>query len=1481
MAGPATDPHYDVFLSHNSKDKPAVERIANKLRELGFEPWLDKWHLAAGQSFQAGIESGLRASNACAVFFGPHGPGAWQKAELEVAQDRAVKDPDFRLFLVLLPGVPEPFDATVLPAFLNMRTWVDLRPGYEDPQRFQPLVSAIAGLPIGPGALPERDESAAPYRGLQVFDEEHAEFFHGREADVQRLLEKLKSSRFLAVVGPSGSGKSSLVRAGLLPALRNGALPGSHDWPVRVFKPGARPLDALAAQLVQLAPDRPMGRTLDELRDSPRTLDLAATLLLDGRPPATRLLLVIDQFEEVFTLCHSEEDRVQFLDNILHAATVPDGRCVVVLTLRADFYPRCAAYPELAALMSAHQALVGPLDERGLRAVIVEPARQVGLSFEPGLVETILGDMGREPGALPLLEHALLELWERRQGTMMTLAGYRDSGGVGKAIANRADAIFESLSAAEQAVARRVLMRLTQPGEQTEDTRRRADLGELVTRPEEQAAVGHVVDQLVAARLLTTGQDTGDGSPQVDVAHEALIRAWPRLRGWLDEDREGLLVHNRLTETTQEWERLGRDHDALYRGARLTEAQALAARHPDLLNEPERAFLAASVELRDRELAEERERQAEQDQQRRRILIGLAAFSLVALVLAAIAGIQWRAAEAGTTRADAAAAAARAAQATAEAESDRADAAAAAALAAQGTAEAEARRADEEAAIAVAAQSTAESEARRADDEAAAAVTAREEAEAQREVAADERDNAVLQATAASLARDRAETQERIARSRQLAAQSRTVGRPDLALQLGRESVRLDPGAPETRGSLLTTLATNPRLGAVLPAHAGQILGLAFSPDGAQVATAGADGILQIWDATTLEPVGDPLIAEPLAVLSGLAYSPDGTMLLVGGDVGAVLFDLTSENPAETFQMLNEDNPAGVSDVAFSPGSPYLAFATDQGVTLWDLAANAPAGEPIPGGDDGFFRIDFSPDGSLLAVPANRGVQLWEVATREPVGDLMQVDDATWLEAAFSPDGGLLAIGTGFGVLSVWDVATQEPAYPAWQGHDGFIFDLDFSPDGTRLASAGNDGTVKLWDVATQSLALGPWAGHDSGVFVLDFRPDGLNLASAGVDGALVLWNLSSNTAIGTILPESPDYIFGLSFRPDGQRLAAAARNAGIEIWNLETGGLEGEPLVGHSGAVWDVAYNPAGTMLLSGGEDGVLLWDMRLASPVAERLTGFDGEAAAVAVSPDGQWLAAAGNAGTVVWDALSLEQTHVIPTDNDISFAYGVVAISPDSTMLATADADGAVSIWALPGGEPIAMSDASLGTTILTLAFHPDGRQLALGGTNGFATIINPTNGTEVGEPIRVSDGLVWAMTFSQDGTELVAGGEHGVLVWDLANRAPIGEPLVREGNQATQVFSLALSPDGERLAVGGVANVEGVGGGIMIWDITLDRWIAAACGIVRGQMDLSTWTHYLGDEPYQQTCPPGSRPVLPPPSALPPGDPAATPLASPVG
>jgi hypothetical protein len=428
------------------------------------------------------------------------------REEMSVALDRAAKDRAFRVFLVLLPGLAEPFDASTLPPFLCTRTWVDLRTGIGDIRALQSLINAIKGVPDGDGGSPraKQDEGTCPYRGLKTFDEEHAEFYFGRDNDIQRLLEKLKTTRFLAVLGPSGSGKSSLVRAGLIPALRNGRLPDSHSWKLYVLTPGVRPLTALTSYLVRLCPQKIMYKTLDELSADSRTLDLTASEVRVDRPVTERVVWVIDQFEEVFTLCRAEQERTQFIGNLLYAASIPDGRCVVILTMRADFYQKCAAHSELATHIAAQQFLVSPMSLDGLRQAIEEPARRGDLELEAGLVETILDDVANQPGALPLLEHALFELWERRRGRMLTLEAYRDSGGVEGAIAQRADEIYNQFTDDQKAIVRRIMLRLTTPGEGTEDTRRRATMSELISSPEESETVESVVRALADAHLLTT-----------------------------------------------------------------------------------------------------------------------------------------------------------------------------------------------------------------------------------------------------------------------------------------------------------------------------------------------------------------------------------------------------------------------------------------------------------------------------------------------------------------------------------------------------------------------------------------------------------------------------------------------------------------------------------------------------------------------------------------------------------------------------------------------------------------------------------------------------------------------------------------------------------------------------------------------------------------------------------------------------------------
>ncbi|MBW3579169.1 MAG: AAA family ATPase [Actinobacteria bacterium] len=370
------------------------------------------------------------------------------------------------------------------------------------------MLRAGAALePVAPvprtSSVTARSAKVCPYRGLQTFEEADAEHFFGRDADVSRLLERLEASKFLAVLGPSGSGKSSLVRAGLIPALRQGALPASDTCAVRVLRPGSEPIKTLARELTRLDPSLDEPATARRLFEDDRALHRTVEAAADAGSP--RVVFVVDQLEEVFTLCVDEEQRRAFLDALATAGTAPLGRVMVIATLRADFYPRLADHPRLADLASSHQFLVTPMDEVGLAEAIVGPARKVGLRLEEGLPETILRDVARQPGSLPLLGHCLLELWERRADGTLTVGAYRDAGGVEGALAGRAEAVYLSLSPDEQLVTRRVLLRLTQPGEGSHDTRRRVSFSELPTQPQECETVETVVDRLTEARLVTTG----------------------------------------------------------------------------------------------------------------------------------------------------------------------------------------------------------------------------------------------------------------------------------------------------------------------------------------------------------------------------------------------------------------------------------------------------------------------------------------------------------------------------------------------------------------------------------------------------------------------------------------------------------------------------------------------------------------------------------------------------------------------------------------------------------------------------------------------------------------------------------------------------------------------------------------------------------------------------------------------------------------
>ena len=486
------------------------------------------------------------------------------------------------------PSLPQAVEDVVLKALAK-----DPRERYASVELFaQALEQAISDLPFEP---------RNPYKGLRAFTQADAADFFGRDTLIQELLDRVKAAstsnaRLLTVIGPSGSGKSSVVMAGLLPRLQQGALPASQHWVyLEPMLPGTHPLEALALTLAPHFPNRSLKSIREDLEDvSARGLHLLATRLVQA--PAQKVVLLIDQFEELFALATSEQERQHFINLLIAAMTEPCGPVIVLLTLRADCYERPLAYPALCRLMEGHQKLVLPMEMADLRAVIMRPAAlpDVQLSFEGDLVNGLLSEVQGQAGALPLLQFTLEQLFARRSGHTLTLAAYREIGGVKGALARNAESIYAALpSEAHRKLARALFLRLIDPGFTEHDTtRRRAALTELsLPDPAQTKLLHETAAAFIAARLLTTNEIAG--TTTVEVSHEALIREWPRLSTWLREAREDIRLQQTIAKDVVEWQRRKKPADRLYRGSQLKEARTWAKRNIPSSNEV--AFLQASA----------------------------------------------------------------------------------------------------------------------------------------------------------------------------------------------------------------------------------------------------------------------------------------------------------------------------------------------------------------------------------------------------------------------------------------------------------------------------------------------------------------------------------------------------------------------------------------------------------------------------------------------------------------------------------------------------------------------------------------------------------------------------------------------------------------------------------------------------------------------------------------------------------------------
>ena len=1148
---------------------------------------------------------------------------------------------------------------------------------------------------LGPGGQRPAAASAVlavanPYKGLLPFEESDAGVFFGREELTQELIARLASDRFMAVVGPSGSGKSSVVRAGLIPALRAGALQGSERWSIVEMLPGPHPMIELETALMRVARDPSIG-LLDVLdRDE---LGILRAIKRIQPPGSEEIVLFVDQLEEVFTLGEDEARRARFLAGIRAVVADPHARVRVVTTLRADFFDRPLSYPGFADLMRSSVEAVVPLTADEIERAVVEPARRVGVELERGLLATMLTETSDEPGALPLLQYALTELFQRREGTTMTLDAYRTIGGVAGAVSGRAEELYTGSTDAERAAARQLFLRLLTPGEGTEDVRRRVTRTEIESVDVDRNAMNLVVDRFGSSRLLSFDRDARSHQPTVEVAHEALLRSWPRLHGWVEGAREDVRMSRRLHVATMEWIDAEREPSFLLRGGQLAQFESWAIHSSVVPTAEERSFLDASVDARAAEEAAEEARVTREIATERRSVRRLRVVVAVITAAALIGGFLTIIAVRERNQAE------------------------------RATRNATARE------LAGAALSTVDV------DPDLSILLALRAVESTRSV-----DGSVVREAEEAL--HVAVGSSRLLRTLRDPSSGTVSVSPDGSRIATAQ--RLAPATGTVIEPVIWDAATGERVLKLSGGHAGNVNDIQFNPDGSLVATAGEDGMVIIWDATTGRIVRS-IRADDAGELGGafnVDFSPDASRVVVttlpGDEATIGMFAVDTGERLFAIPL-----PYTVCGIDFSPDGSLIIGGecfTDEFPTahLWDATSGA---EVRPLGDHGGRWITwaaFSPDGTLAVTLGRDGGRVWNVRTGR---ELVRLAGHAEMETAdFSPDGDLVATGSADGTAKVWD-ARSGLELLTLSASGGALGEVRFSPDGTTLITGGT-GATRVWDVTPEgrgeALAIATPTEHEYPLVAYGLR--GSVLVSTG-DRGVTAWDATS----GDRLERFPWRSDLTRFVPDDQRVLLSTDPPLIQV--DDTGEMRATYPTRDSRVV---AYSPDGSVLASGHQDGrVLLWDAETGVQIATLNPGSDRLPSVndLVFSPDNSLLVSASSDGTAkVWDLRTDRVIRRFTHAEDVN----AVAFSPDGSLVATGSNDATAKIWQLDGGR------------VTVLAGH---------------------------------QGAVQSIQFSPDGTRVVTSSEDTTIrLWDVETGR---EVLILRGPTASAT-DIAFSPDEVHLA-----------------------------------------------------------------------------------
>ena len=1165
-----------------------------------------------------------------------------------------------------------------------------------------------------------------PYKGLYSFEEADAENFFGREQLIDTMIERLQEdealSNFLAVVGPSGSGKSSVVRAGLIPQLRKGLLTGSSSWYIAEMMPGASPIQGLANALLGVASSPPanLEKRLRELPDG--LIQVINEIITDEED---ELLLLIDQFEEVFTMVEDDAEREQFLTLLSIAMTAPNPPLRIIITLRADFYDRPLRYENFASLMQNRTQVVLPLSENDLRRAIIRPAEQIGLRVEQGLAEAIIADLRNEPGALPLLQYALTEVYERREGNRLTLRGYRESGGVSGALARRAGEVYESLSEETQHVARQLLLRLVSPGEGTEDTRRRALRSELLRVSHDNTAIETVLQEYGYYRLLTFDVDSKTREPTVELAHEAIIREWDQLRVWLDENRDDLRMQRKLNTALADWNEHNRDDDMLLRGASLIQYESWYEETDLVLTEDEESFVKASIARREYLEQVEAERAAREQalekasKRRLRALVGVfAVATLISLSLFGLAVLLGQAAE----------------EARIDAEES----------------------AEEAQVVAMAASS--------------------------RIIASEgDLDLAIsLANTAASTRQDLPQVQQALYDVLyQAGLQYHLEGHagPVIDVAISPDYRFVATGGAD--GQVIIWDANSLNALTALPGTGLPVTALNFAPDGSQLLIAAGrfvesmpqmdDNAIRVLDMTGTEAGQYGDFSD---TVQEILFSADGSRLFASTFDGEIVAFDTATQAVLWRDFAGETQ---IYELALSPDDTRLAASSFTGdVTVWD----AETGDLLMTLEHGGINANavlFMDDTRLFTGSTDNLIRLWDVSGDVPlVARTYTGHTESVLALLLERNGAQLISANLNGTILLHDIDNGE-VIRRFTGEGQPIYAMVQNPAVNSLVTVG--------PAAADSTGAGVWK-LDNAAIVTGAMPN-IELASAsnslvviddsqvilGDDtGQLVQVNPNENSA--TVLAAFDDIraLRSLALSNDGRFLAAGAGRFDtdslvlpdnpIVIWDVEAN-QEMLRLMGHGDTISHLIYTPDDSRLISGSWDNsVRIWD----TATGEQITEFATPAHLVLLSPDGQNLLAISQDGrAVVIDMQTLEQL----TRYEINTGQGNFVLSgawhPGGNLITLSLTDGAlVALSPLDGAELARFGSQGIQAQLMT--FSPDGLRLVTADSD--ATIrIRDTQTGNILETRTGHQGQINNLVMTDNGTFATTATDGDVIIWRL--------------------------------------------------------------------------------------------------------------------